>query len=69
MKFPRSGKASERVFVVIWFGFETRSCQAVVVHTFNPSTRDAEAGGFLSSRPAYTEKPCFKKTKRKKKKR
>jgi hypothetical protein len=24
----------------------------VVVHIFNPSTREAEAGGFLSSRPA-----------------
>jgi hypothetical protein len=24
----------------------------VVVHTFNPSTREAEAGGFLSSRPS-----------------
>jgi hypothetical protein len=44
----------------------------VVVHAFNPSTREAEAGGFLSSRPAglqsefqdsqgYTEKPCLKK--------
>jgi hypothetical protein len=45
-----------------------------VVHAFNPSTWEAEAGGFLSSRPAwstsefrdsqgYTEKPCLKKTK------
>jgi hypothetical protein len=43
----------------------------VVAHAFNPSTREAEAGGFLSSRPAwstkfqdsqsYTEKPCLKK--------
>jgi hypothetical protein len=24
----------------------------VVAHAFNPSTREAEAGGFLSSRPA-----------------
>jgi hypothetical protein len=42
----------------------------VVAHTFSPSTREAEAGGFLSSRPAwstervqdsqgYTEKPCL----------
>ena len=49
--------------------------QAVVVHTFNPSTREAEVGGFLSSRPAciqsefqdsqgYTEKPCLKKKKK-----
>jgi hypothetical protein len=47
----------------------------VVVHTFNPSTREADAGRFLSSRPAcvqsefqdsqdsqgYTEKPYIKK--------
>jgi hypothetical protein len=26
----------------------------VVVHTFNPSTREAGAGGFLSSRPAWS---------------
>jgi hypothetical protein len=49
----------------------------MVVHAFNPSTR--EAGGFLSLRPAwstnefqvsqgYTEKPCLKKPKEKKKK-
>jgi hypothetical protein len=24
----------------------------MVAHAFNPSTREAEAGGFLSSRPA-----------------
>jgi hypothetical protein len=30
--------------------------RAVVVHTFNPSTREAEAGGFLSSRPAWSTK-------------
>jgi hypothetical protein len=44
----------------------------VVVHTFNPSTREAEAGGFLSLRQpglqsefqdsqGYTEKPCHEK--------
>ena len=27
-------------------------CRAVVAHTFNPSTWEAEAGGFLSSRTA-----------------
>jgi hypothetical protein len=53
--------------------------QAVVARTFNPSTLEAEAGGFLSSRPAwstewvpgqpgYTEKPCLKKEKEKEKK-
>jgi hypothetical protein len=29
-------------------------CQTVVAHAFNPSTWEAEAGGFLSSRPAWT---------------
>jgi hypothetical protein len=28
----------------------------VVVHAFNPSTWEAEAGGFLSSRPAWSTK-------------
>jgi hypothetical protein len=28
----------------------------VVAHAFNPSTREAEAGGFLSSRPAWSIK-------------
>jgi hypothetical protein len=54
---------------------------AVVAHTFNPSTWEVEAGGFLSSRPAWstvqsefqdsqgcTEKPCLGKKKKKKKK-
>jgi hypothetical protein len=46
-----------------------------MVHTFNPSTWEAEAGRFLSSRPAwstefqdsqdYTEKPCLEKPKKK----
>ena len=27
---------------------------ALVVHTFNPSTWEAEAGGFLSSRSAWS---------------
>jgi hypothetical protein len=49
-----------------------------VAHTFHPSTWEAEAGGFLSSRPGlqsefqdsqgYTEKPCLKKTKIKERK-
>jgi hypothetical protein len=44
----------------------------MVVHAFNPSTLEALAEGFLSSRPAglqsefqdsqgYTEKPCLEK--------
>jgi hypothetical protein len=46
-----------------------------MAHPFNPSTQEAEADGFLSSRPAefqdsqgYTEKPCLKKTENKTKK-
>jgi hypothetical protein len=30
------------------------ACWAVVAHAFNPNTREAEAGGFLSSRPAWS---------------
>jgi hypothetical protein len=30
------------------------SSQAVIVHAFNPSTWEAEAGRFLSSRPAWS---------------
>jgi hypothetical protein len=30
--------------------------QAVVAHAFNPSTWEAEEGGFLSSRPAWSTK-------------
>ena len=30
--------------------------QGVVAHAFNPSTREVEAGGFLSSRPAWSTK-------------
>jgi hypothetical protein len=45
---------------------EPRS-RVVVAQAFNPSTWEAEAGGFLSSRTARaTEKPCLeKKTKTK----
>jgi hypothetical protein len=28
----------------------------MVAHTFNPSTQEAEAGGFLSSRPTWFTK-------------
>jgi major histocompatibility complex class I len=28
----------------------------MVTHAFNPSTQEAEAGGFLSSRPAWSTK-------------
>jgi major histocompatibility complex class I len=32
--------------------FRVHTQPGVVVHTFDPSTQEAEAGGFLSSRPA-----------------
>ncbi|XP_006498938.1 myb-related protein B isoform X2 [Mus musculus] len=32
-----------------------QSARAVVAHAFNPSTWEAEAGGFLSSRPAWSK--------------
>jgi hypothetical protein len=32
---------------------DTGSSREVVAHAFNPSTWEAEAGGFLSSRPAW----------------
>jgi major histocompatibility complex class I len=34
--------------------FKNISSWAVVMHAFNPSTWEAEAGGFLSSRPAWS---------------
>jgi SMC interacting uncharacterized protein involved in chromosome segregation len=34
----------------------TKRSQVVVAHTFNPSTWEAEAGRFLSSRPAWSKK-------------
>ena len=33
---------------------ETKSGSAVVAQTFSPSTWEVEAGGFLSSRPAWS---------------
>jgi hypothetical protein len=48
----------------------------MVMHAFNPSTPEAEVGGFLSSSPVpglqsefqdsqgYTEKPCLEKQER-----
>jgi hypothetical protein len=44
----------------------------VVAHAFNPSTQEAEAGGFLSLQSefqdsqGYTVKPCLEKPKKKK---
>jgi hypothetical protein len=37
-----------------FFFFFLKASQAVVARTFNPSTWETEAGGFLSSRPAWS---------------
>ena len=36
--------------------YKRKHSRAVVAHTFNSSTWEAEAGGFLSSRPAWPTK-------------
>jgi major histocompatibility complex class I len=36
--------------------FKEATQPGVVVHAFNPSTREAETGAFLSSRPAWSTK-------------
>jgi hypothetical protein len=37
-------------------GIKKQNQPGVVAHAFNPSTWEAEAGGFLSSRPAWSTK-------------
>jgi hypothetical protein len=44
----RKGKSSMR--------YKTWGSRGVVAHAFNPSTREAEAGGFPSSGPAWSTK-------------
>jgi len=44
----------------VWFmhsrlaSFKKNNSRALVEHAFNPSTQEAEAGGFLNSRPAWS---------------
>ena len=40
----------------VWDMEGDKDWTVVVVYAFNPSTREAEAGGFLSSRPAWSTK-------------
>jgi hypothetical protein len=46
--FLRSSKTVQMITTSKW-----SLSQAVVAHAFNPSTWEAEVGGFLSSRPAW----------------
>ena len=48
-----TGCATTRVFLFVCL-FLIDCKQGVVAHAFNPSTREAEAGGFLSLRPAWS---------------
>jgi hypothetical protein len=44
----------QRTLRINRLGQDTTTRRAVVAHAFNPSTWEAEAGGFLSSRPAWS---------------
>jgi hypothetical protein len=48
----------------LWDCFEEDIKLGVVVHAFNPSTWEAEAGGFLSLRPAWSTKVVSSRTAR-----
>jgi putative component of toxin-antitoxin plasmid stabilization module len=55
----RFGKMRSQRYMYISLGREYKiyfTGRAVVVYTFSPSTREAKAGGFLSSRPAWSTK-------------
>jgi hypothetical protein len=60
--------------LLLYWALKHFDCSAVVVHAFNHSTWEAEAGGFLSQpglqsefqgNQGYTEKPSPRKTKTK----
>ena len=53
----KSGRETRTVHTetkVMKFIKRRQKSQAVVAHAFNPSTWESEAGGFLSSRPAWS---------------
>jgi hypothetical protein len=52
--WPRSKRKRKRYSPTI--PLKSITLPGVVAHVFNPSTREAEAGRFLSSRPAWNYK-------------
>jgi hypothetical protein len=50
----RFGKSKENGEIMYFCYNLKKKKKPLVAHAFNPSTREAEAGGFLSSRPAWS---------------
>jgi hypothetical protein len=53
-RFKRSVKGGVRQLIFRLFGIKGKLSPGMVAHAFNPSTWEAEAGGFLSSRPTWS---------------
>jgi hypothetical protein len=53
---PPNVKSSLFSAEICFFKKKKENKPGIVVHAFNPSTREAEAGGFLSLRPAWSTK-------------
>jgi hypothetical protein len=53
-KNPQNSNYKEKRFIVLLIIQDISVHQAVVAHAFNPSTWEAEAGRFLSSRPVWS---------------
>jgi hypothetical protein len=51
-----AGKTPVHIKMKVTKNKKKKKKPGVVAHTFNPSTREAEAGEFLSSRPAWSAK-------------
>jgi hypothetical protein len=64
---PDKGRRSSRIppsftlgvmgqTMLVWGRLRSKLKLGMVAHAFNPSAQEAEAGGFLSSRPAWSTK-------------